>query len=87
MKKLLTTAAASLFLVAANAQVNWKVDNSHSKLGFSVVHAMVSETEGKSKFLKELVLQKQTWTSQMQRFLSLRTLLLSTLTTKNVMVT
>jgi polyisoprenoid-binding protein YceI len=52
MKKLLTTAAASLFLVAANAQVNWKVDNSHSKLGFSVVHAMVSETEGKFKIFE-----------------------------------
>lgn len=50
MKKLFTTAAASLLMVSASmAQVKWKVDASHSKLGFSVVHAMVSETEGKFK--------------------------------------
>ena len=50
MKKLITTAAASLLMMSATmAQVKWKVDNSHSKLGFSVVHMMVSETEGKFK--------------------------------------
>ena len=49
MKKLLITAATSLFVLSANAQVNWKVDASHSKLGFSVTHLMVSETEGKFK--------------------------------------
>jgi len=50
MKKLFTTAAASLLMMTATmAQVKWKVDASHSKLGFSVVHAMVSETEGKFK--------------------------------------
>lgn len=43
------TAAASLMMIAATAQTNWKVDASHSKLGFSVTHAMVSETEGKFK--------------------------------------
>lgn len=49
MKKLLITAATSLLVMSANAQVNWKVDASHSKLGFSVTHLMVSETEGKFK--------------------------------------
>jgi len=50
MKKLITTAAASLLMMSASlAQVNWKVDASHSKLGFSVTHMMVSETEGKFK--------------------------------------
>lgn len=49
MKKLTTTLAALLLVTAASAQVNWKVDNSHSKLGFSVTHMMVSETEGKFK--------------------------------------
>jgi polyisoprenoid-binding protein YceI len=50
MKKLVTTAAASLLMMsAALAQVSWKVDASHSKLGFSVTHMMVSETEGKFK--------------------------------------
>ena len=32
MKKLLITAATSLLVLSANAQVNWKVDASHSKL-------------------------------------------------------
>src|SRR4051812_34127806 len=50
MKKLITTAAASLLMMSATfAQVKWKVDASHSKLGFSVTHMMVSETEGKFK--------------------------------------
>jgi len=50
MKKVFITAAASLLMMSASfAQVNWKVDASHSKLGFSVVHMMVSETEGKFK--------------------------------------
>ena len=49
MKKLLITAAISLYMISVNAQVNWKVDGSHSKLGFSVTHLMVSETEGKFK--------------------------------------
>jgi polyisoprenoid-binding protein YceI len=50
MKKLITPIAAALLMVsAASAQVNWKVDASHSKLGFSVVHLAVSETEGKFK--------------------------------------
>lgn len=50
MKKFITTAAASLFMMSASfAQVNWKVDASHSKVSFSVLHAMVTETEGKFK--------------------------------------
>lgn len=49
MKKLMTIAAAALMTASATAQVNWKIDNSHSKVGFSVIHAMVSETEGKFK--------------------------------------
>jgi polyisoprenoid-binding protein YceI len=48
MKKLITPIAV-LLMSAASAQVNWKVDASHSKLGFSVTHMMVSETEGKFK--------------------------------------
>jgi polyisoprenoid-binding protein YceI len=50
MKKTLTTAALSFVMIAASfGQTKWKVDNSHSKLGFSVTHMMVSETEGKFK--------------------------------------
>lgn len=50
MKKLFITAAASVLMMsAAFAQTKWKVDQSHSKLGFSVTHMMVAETEGKFK--------------------------------------
>ena len=49
MKKLIITAAASFLMTAAIAQTNWKVDVSHSKLGFSVTHMMVAETEGRFK--------------------------------------
>lgn len=45
-KTLVAVAAISL---SAKAQTNWNVDASHSKLGFSVTHMMVSETEGKFK--------------------------------------
>jgi polyisoprenoid-binding protein YceI len=48
MKKI-ATLAASLFIMAGSAQTNWKVDASHSKLGFAVTHMMVAETEGKFK--------------------------------------
>ena len=40
------------------AQTNWKIDNSHSKLGFMVTHLMVSETEGKFKFYEGTVQSK-----------------------------
>lgn len=36
-------------MTATVAQTKWKVDASHSKLGFSVTHMMVAETEGKFK--------------------------------------
>ncbi len=51
MKNLSKTAASALILLAlnSNAQTNWKLDGSHSKLGFAVTHMMVSETEGKFK--------------------------------------
>ncbi len=40
---------AALLLVAgfATAQSTWKIDKSHSKVGFSVVHMLVSDAEGK----------------------------------------
>lgn len=50
MKNLFSTAALSVMMIGGiTAQTNWKVDASHSKLGFSVVHMMVAETEGKFK--------------------------------------
>lgn len=50
--------AAVLFAFAGTAQTNWKVDNSHSKLGFSVTHAMVSEVEGKFRVYEGTVKSK-----------------------------
>jgi len=59
MKKLiLSTAVILTALSTCIAQVNWKVDNSHSKLGFSVTHLMVSETEGKFKIYEGVVSSK-----------------------------
>ncbi len=49
MKKLTLLASAFVLTLSAMAQVNWKVDASHSKLGFSVTHLMITETEGKFK--------------------------------------
>lgn len=60
MKTLKQTAIAALLVVSwgFNAQTNWKVDGSHSKLGFSVTHLMVSETEGKFKVYEGTVASK-----------------------------
>lgn len=56
---MITTAAASFLMMAASfAQTNWKLDNSHSKLGFSVTHMMVAETEGKFKIFEGTVNSK-----------------------------
>lgn len=49
MKKLILSAAVALTALSTSAQTKWTVDASHSKLGFSVTHMMVSETEGKFK--------------------------------------
>jgi polyisoprenoid-binding protein YceI len=51
MKNLSKTLMAGALALSINltAQTNWKVDPSHSKLGFSVTHMMVAETEGKFK--------------------------------------
>lgn len=59
MKKLFTTAAASFLMMSASiAQTNWKLDAAHSKLGFSVTHMMVAETEGKFKVFDGTVSSK-----------------------------
>jgi polyisoprenoid-binding protein YceI len=53
MKKLIITAATSALLSGESfAQHNWKVDASHSKLGFSVSHMMVSEVDGNFKIFQ-----------------------------------
>jgi polyisoprenoid-binding protein YceI len=49
MNKIKNITVLTVLTTAAVAQTSWKVDNSHSKMGFSVTHMMVSETEGKFK--------------------------------------
>ncbi|MFO0357060.1 MAG: YceI family protein [Sphingobacteriaceae bacterium] len=59
MKKLvLSLASVAIISFGTFAQTNWKIDNSHSKLGFSVTHLMVSETEGKFKIYEGTVSSK-----------------------------
>lgn len=60
MKTFKQTAVAALLTLSLgiNAQTNWKVDASHSKMGFSVTHLMVSETEGKFKIYEGTVSSK-----------------------------
>ena len=48
MKKVLFTLSTLLFL-GSQAQTTWTLDKSHTKLGFSVSHLMISETEGSFK--------------------------------------
>jgi len=47
MKKINLMAAFLLVAGFATAQSTWKIDKSHSKVGFSVVHMLVSDAEGK----------------------------------------
>lgn len=50
MKKIIYSAAAAISLGSSvQAQTNWNVDASHSRLSFSVSHMMISEVEGKFK--------------------------------------
>jgi polyisoprenoid-binding protein YceI len=55
---ILTTATLALTSFGSMAQTNWKIDNSHSKMGFMVTHLMVSETEGKFKIYEGTVQSK-----------------------------
>lgn len=47
MKKLNGLMALLLVSGLAAAQTTWKIDQGHSKVGFSVAHMVVAETEGK----------------------------------------
>ncbi|MBS1637072.1 MAG: YceI family protein [Bacteroidetes bacterium] len=57
MKKLFITAfmAASMFSIA---QTTWKIDGSHSKIGFDVTHLTVSEVEGRLKIYDGKIVSK-----------------------------
>jgi polyisoprenoid-binding protein YceI len=46
MKNLLLSLTVAAATFAVQAQTTWKVDVSHSKIGFAVSHLVISETEG-----------------------------------------
>ena len=58
MKKLNTLLALVLLTGAVYAQTTWTIDKPHSKIGFSVVHMVVSETEGNFKDFDGKVVSK-----------------------------
>jgi len=58
MKKLFFAFAFAAGTLLTNAQTTWKVDASHSSLGFSVSHMVVSETEGRFKVYDGTVVSK-----------------------------
>ncbi|MBN8577547.1 MAG: YceI family protein [Cyclobacteriaceae bacterium] len=58
MKRLNVIAAFLLLAGVANAQTTWKVDKGHSKVGFSVTHMVVAETEGKFDDYEATVVSK-----------------------------
>jgi polyisoprenoid-binding protein YceI len=49
MKLLLIPVAALMTLSAAYAQTSWNVDKSHSRVGFTVTHLLLSEVDGNFK--------------------------------------
>lgn len=58
MKKLNTLLAFVLLTGAVSAQTTWTIDKQHSKIGFSVVHMVVAETEGNFKDFDGKVVSK-----------------------------
>src|SRR6478609_8698192 len=58
MRKLNTLLALVLLTGAAFAQTTWNIDKPHSKIGFSVIHMVVSETEGNFKDFDGKVVSK-----------------------------
>ncbi len=58
MKKLSCLFAALLVSASLMAQTTWTIDKVHSKIGFSVSHMVVSETEGVFKDYSATVVSK-----------------------------
>ncbi len=58
MKKLNFLLAFVLLGTGAMAQTTWTIDNVHSKIGFSVTHMAVAETDGKFNEYNGEVIQK-----------------------------
>ncbi|MCE7863649.1 MAG: polyisoprenoid-binding protein [Bacteroidetes bacterium CHB5] len=58
MKKLNVLVAILFLAGAASAQTTWKIDKGHSKVGFSVTHMVVAETEGKFNDFEGTIVSK-----------------------------
>lgn len=58
MKKLNVLSVLLLVTGSVLAQTNWSIDKVHSKIGFSVSHMVVSETEGSFKDYSGTVVSK-----------------------------
>lgn len=58
MKKLNVLAALVLVTGSVFAQTTWNIDKTHSKIGFSVTHMVVAETEGTFKDYNATVVSK-----------------------------
>lgn len=58
MKKLNVLSVLLLVTGSVLAQTNWNIDKVHSKIGFSVSHMVVSETEGSFKDYSGTVVSK-----------------------------
>jgi polyisoprenoid-binding protein YceI len=58
MKKINLIIASLLVAGSTFAQSNWSIDKVHSKIGFSVTHMVVSETEGNFKDYTATVVSK-----------------------------
>jgi polyisoprenoid-binding protein YceI len=58
MKKLLAPVFLLFFATSLLAQTTWTIDKVHSKIGFSVSHMVVSETEGVFKDYTATVISK-----------------------------
>lgn len=59
MKKLVTAILFVCGSSAAQAQTTWTIDKIHSKVGFSAVHMIVAETEGKFDEFDGTVISKK----------------------------
>lgn len=58
MRKIITLFVLGLIAQAGFAQSTWKIDQAHSKIGFTVTHMVVSEVEGNFKQFEGAVTTK-----------------------------
>jgi polyisoprenoid-binding protein YceI len=58
MKNVFLALAVVLSVFSTQAQTTWKVDASHTSLGFSVAHMVIAETEGRFKVYEGTIVTK-----------------------------